>query len=56
MNNDSRALMEVFGPVVLILFLTATAVFVTVPYALQRHPLDDAPRQSAVVEPAFHLT
>lgn len=56
MNNDSRPLMEVFGPVVLILFLTATAMFLTVPYALERHPLDDAPRQSAVVEPTFHLT
>jgi hypothetical protein len=56
MNNDSRPLMEVFGPVVLILFLTATAMFLTVPYALERHPLDDAPRQGAVVEPTFHLT
>jgi hypothetical protein len=30
---------------VLILFLTATAMFVTVPYALERHPFDDVPRQ-----------
>lgn len=56
MNNDSCPLMEVLGPVVLILFLTASAMFVALPYALQRHPLDDAPRPSAVVRPTFHLT
>ena len=55
MNNDSRPLMEVLGPVVSILFLTVTVMFVTVPYALERHPFDDAPGQDARMA-TFHLT
>jgi hypothetical protein len=50
MNNDSRRLMEVLGPVISRLFLTVTIMFVTMPYALERHPFDDAPRQGARME------
>ena len=55
MNSTRRPIMEVLGPVVSMLFLTVTIVFVTVPYALERHPFDDAPAQGARVE-TFHLT
>jgi hypothetical protein len=55
MNIDHRALMEVLGPVIAILFLTVTLMFIAVPYALERHPFDDPPRQAAVLG-TYHPT
>jgi len=55
MNDDRSILLETFGPLIITMFLTVTAMFAAIPYALERHPFDAVQRQaSAGAE--FHPT
>jgi hypothetical protein len=55
MNIDYRALMEVLGPIIAVLFLTVTVMFAAIPFALERHPFDDPPAKVELPR-ARHLT